>query len=52
MKKSNKCHVKANAENIWNMCLPIHYSLRTGVTVETIWGQMNLSTYVLIITHK
>jgi hypothetical protein len=22
--KSNKCHIKANAENIWNMCLPIH----------------------------
>ena len=24
MIKSNKCHVKANAENMWNMCLPIH----------------------------
>jgi hypothetical protein len=24
MLKSNKCHVKTNAENIWNMCLPIH----------------------------
>jgi hypothetical protein len=24
MKKSNKCHVKANTENIWNMCLSIH----------------------------
>ena len=22
------------------------------VTVETIWGQMNLLTYILIITHK
>jgi hypothetical protein len=51
MQKSNKCHVYVNAENIWNMCLPIH-CLRTVVTVQTIWGQMNLLTYILIITHK
>ena len=24
MIKSNKCHVKAKDENMWNMCLPIH----------------------------
>jgi hypothetical protein len=24
MQKSNTCHVKANAENIWNMYLSIH----------------------------
>jgi hypothetical protein len=30
----------------------IHKSLRTVVTVETIWGQKNLLTYILIITHK
>ena len=46
MYKSNKCRVKANAENIWNMCLPIHYGLRRVVTVETIWGQMNYLTYI------
>jgi hypothetical protein len=42
----NTCHVKANAENIWNMYLSIHKGLRTVVTVETIWGQMNYLTYI------